>query len=99
MPEPGQITGDQAAALTGLAPSTHNSRAMRGKRAIGGGRRLLRHVMFQAALVASYHTPVLNLRRSIAQSVQAAQGRHHGCRKKACYNRKRALQTSPQPEC
>ena len=33
--------------------------AMRGKRAIGGGRRLLRHVMFQAALVASHHNPLL----------------------------------------
>lgn len=59
MPELGQITGEQAAALTGLAPIAHDSGAMRGKRTIGGGRRLLRHVMFQAALVASYHNPVL----------------------------------------
>jgi len=59
MPELGQITGEQAAALTGLAPFAHDSGAMRGKRAIGGGRRLLRHVMYQAALVASYHNPVL----------------------------------------
>ena len=33
--------------------------ALRGKRAIGGGRRHLRHVLFQAALVASHHNPVL----------------------------------------
>lgn len=59
MPELGQITGEQAAALAGLAPIAHDSGAMRSKRAIGGGRRLLRHVMFQAALVASYHNPVL----------------------------------------
>jgi len=59
MPELGQITGGQAAALTGLAPIAHDSGAMRGKRAIAGGRRLLRHVMFQAALVASHHNPVL----------------------------------------
>ena len=59
MPELGQITGEQAAALTGLAPIAHDSGAMRGKRAIGGGRRALRHVMFQAALVASHHNPVL----------------------------------------
>lgn len=32
---------------------------MYGKRAIGGGRRALRHVLFQAALVASHHNPVL----------------------------------------
>ena len=37
MPELGQITGAQDAALTGLAPIAHDSGAMRGKRAIGGG--------------------------------------------------------------
>ena len=59
MPELGLITGQQVAALAGLAPIAHDSGAMRGKRAIGGGRRLLRHVMFQAALVASKHNPDL----------------------------------------
>jgi len=59
MPELDQITGEQAAALTGLAPIASDSGAMRGKRAIGGGRRRLQHVMFQAALVASHHNPVL----------------------------------------
>ena len=59
MPELGQISGEQAAALTGLAPIAHDSGAMRGKRAIGGGRRALRHVLFQAALVASHHNPTL----------------------------------------
>jgi transposase len=61
MPELGQITGEQAAALTGLAPIAHDSGTLRGKRAIGGGRRLLRHVMFQAALVAAHHNPVLKI--------------------------------------
>lgn len=61
MPELGQITGEQAAALTGLAPIAHDSGSMRGKRTIGRGRRLLRHVMFQAALVASHHNPVLKV--------------------------------------
>lgn len=59
MPELGQITGEQAAALTGLAPIAHDSGKLRGKRAIAGGRRSLRHVMFQAALVAAHHNPVL----------------------------------------
>ncbi len=59
MPELGQISGEQAAALTGLAPIAHDSGAQRGKRAIGGGRRTLHHVLFQAALVASHHNPVL----------------------------------------
>jgi len=59
MPELGQISGEQAAALTGLAPIARDSGTLRGKRAIGGGRRSLRHVLFQAALVASHHNPVL----------------------------------------
>lgn len=59
MPELGQITGEQAAALTGLAPIAHDSGTPRGKRAVGGGRRVLRHVMFQAALVATHHNPSL----------------------------------------
>ena len=73
MPELGQISGEQAAALTGLAPIAHDSGAMRGKRAIAGGRRLLRHVMFQAALVASHHNPVL---KAFADRLRAA-GKPH----------------------
>lgn len=57
MPEIGTITGEEAAALTGLAPVAHDSGTLRGKRAIAGGRRALRHVMFQAALVAAHHNP------------------------------------------
>lgn len=73
MPELGQITGEQAAALTGLAPIAHDSSAMRGKRAIDGGRRLLRHVIFQAALGASHHNPVL---KAFADRLRAA-GKPH----------------------
>ncbi len=57
--ELGQISSAQAAALAGLAPFAHDSGALRGRRAIGGGRRQLRHVLFQAALVASCHNPTL----------------------------------------
>jgi transposase len=73
MPELGQITGEQAAALTGLAPIAHDSGSMRGKRAIAGGRRALRHVMFQAALVASHHNPIL---KTFADRLRAA-GKPH----------------------
>ncbi len=73
MPELGQITGEQAAALTGLAPIARDSGAMRGKRAIGGGRRALRHVLFQAALVASHHNPRLS---AFANRLRAA-GKPH----------------------
>lgn len=73
MPELGQISGEQAAALTGLAPIAHDSGALRGKRAIAGGRHLLRHVLFQAALVASHHNPVL---KPFADRLRAA-GKPH----------------------
>ena len=61
MPELGQITGEQAAALAGLAPIARDSGRMRGKRMIGGGRRALRQVLYQAALVASYHNTDLKV--------------------------------------
>ncbi|MFK7876800.1 MAG: IS110 family transposase, partial [Paracoccaceae bacterium] len=73
MPELGQISGEQAAALTGLAPIAHDSGALRGKRAIAGGRHMLRHVLFQAALVASHHNPVL---KPFADRLRAA-GKPH----------------------
>ena len=73
MPEIGTITGEQAAALTGLAPVAHDSGTLRGKRAIAGGRRALRHVMFQAALVAAHHNPRL---RSFADRLRKA-GKPH----------------------
>lgn len=59
LPELGRMTAGEAAAMTGLAPVPHDSGVMRGKRAIAGGRRSLRHVLFQAALAAAYHNPVL----------------------------------------
>ena len=73
MPEIGTITGKQAAALTGLAPVAHDSGTLRGKRATAGGRRALRHVMFQAALVAAHHNPSL---RSFADRLRKA-GKPH----------------------
>jgi len=59
IPKLDQISGEQAAALTGLAPIAHDSGTLRGKRAIGGARRLPWHVMFQAAIVVTHHNPVL----------------------------------------
>jgi len=69
MPEIGTITGEEAAALTGLAPVAHDSGTLRGNRAIAGGRRPLRHVMFQAALVAANHNPSL---KSFAERLRKA---------------------------
>jgi len=53
MPEPGRMTAGEVAAMTGLAPVLHDSGSMRGRRAIAGERRALRHVLFQAALAAA----------------------------------------------
>ena len=61
MPELGRISGEQAAALAGLAPVARDSGQMRGKRMIGGGRRALRCVLHQAALVASIRNKDLKL--------------------------------------
>jgi transposase len=73
MPEIGTITGEEAAALTGLAPVAHDSGTLCGKRSIAGGRRALRHVMFQAALVATHHNPSL---KSFADRLRKA-GKPH----------------------
>lgn len=59
MPELGQMTSGEAAAMIGLAPVAHDSGTLRGRRAIAGGRRALRHVLFQAALAAATHNPTL----------------------------------------
>lgn len=53
------MTAGEAAAMAGLAPVPHDSGAMRGKRAIAGGRRAIRHVLFQAPLAAACHNPLL----------------------------------------
>lgn len=73
MSELGNISSKQATARTGLAPIAHDSGTLRGKCAIGGRRRLLRHVMFQTALVASYHIPVL---KPFADRLRKAGNRH-----------------------
>jgi transposase len=59
LPELGRMTAGEAAAMTGLAPVPRDSGMMRGRRTIADGRRSLRHVLYQAALAAAYHNPVL----------------------------------------
>lgn len=54
MPEIGQITREQAAALAGLAPYDHDSGDQIGARHIAGGRERLRRALFTAALPASF---------------------------------------------
>jgi len=52
LPELGQISGKQLAALVGVAPLNRDSGAFRGARTTHGGRRALRCTLFMAALAA-----------------------------------------------
>jgi len=55
MPEIGQVSREQAAALAGLAPYDDDSAERRGARHIAGGRERLRGRLFSAALAAAFH--------------------------------------------
>ena len=59
MPELGQLNRREVAALVGVAPFNRDSGKMRGKRAIYGGGRPVRHGLYTAALVAARHNPIL----------------------------------------
>ena len=48
MPELGDCSGNAAAALLGVAPYAVESGLARGQRRIGGGRRVVRHALFEA---------------------------------------------------
>lgn len=58
-PELGHVSRQEAAALAGLAPFNNDSGAHKGKRAISGGRRSVRNVLYMAALSARRHNPVI----------------------------------------
>ncbi|MCW1932278.1 transposase [Pararhodobacter zhoushanensis] len=73
MPEIGTITGEETAALTGLAPVAHDRTTLRGKRAIVGVRRVLLHVVFQVAMVVAHHYASI---KSLADRLRKA-GRPH----------------------
>ncbi len=55
MPEIGQLSREQAAALAGLAPYDDDSAEHHGARHIEGGRERLRGSLFSAALAAAFH--------------------------------------------
>ena len=59
LPELGQLNRREVAALVGVAPFNRDSGRMRGKRAIYGGRRPVRHGLYMAAMVAARHDPIL----------------------------------------
>jgi transposase len=59
LPELGRLDRKQIAALAGLAPFTPQSGQWRGKSFIGGGRTVVRTVLFMGAMVAKRHNPIL----------------------------------------
>ena len=59
LPELGTFRDAEVAALVGVAPINHDSGMKSGKRFIKGGRKHVRDVLYQAALVASRFNPVL----------------------------------------
>jgi transposase len=69
LPQLGELNRRQVAALVGVAPFNRDSGKMRGKRAIYGGRRPVRHGLYMAALVAARHNPIL---RNFYQRLRAA---------------------------
>lgn len=59
VPELGQLNRQQIASLVGLAPFNRDSGQHQGKRAIGGGRKSVRSVLYMAALAAKRCNPVI----------------------------------------
>ena len=69
LPELGTLNRRQIAALVGVAPYNRDSGALRGKRAVWGGRSRVRAVLYMGALVASRHNPAI---RDFYQKLLAA---------------------------
>jgi transposase len=63
LPELGQLTRKQIAALVGVAPFEDQSGKRQGVRFIKGGRAAVRSPLYMAALVAGVHNPALKLFR------------------------------------
>ena len=57
VPELGALNNKQVASLMGVAPITQDSGALKGKRHIRGGRALVQHAVYMAALVATRFNP------------------------------------------
>jgi transposase len=69
LPELGQLTRQQIAALVGIAPLNRDSGASRGRRTTWGGRPAVRAGLYMAALVATQHNVVI---RTFYQRLVAA---------------------------
>lgn len=59
LPELGQIEKNKLSALCGIAPINHDSGKLYGIRSIYGGRRVVRNMLYMAAVSASVHNKVI----------------------------------------
>lgn len=59
LPELGMLSHKQIAALVGVAPHNRDSGTFRGQRRIGGGRSVVRKVLYMAAVTATRHNPTV----------------------------------------
>lgn len=59
LPELGQLTSRQIAALVGVAPMNRDSGKFRGKRGIWGGRAAVRKALYMATLACTRHNPAI----------------------------------------
>lgn len=59
LPELGELSRKEIAALVGVAPFNRDSGQFRGKRMVWGGRARVRSVLYMATLVATRHNPVI----------------------------------------
>lgn len=80
LPELGQLTNKQIAALTGVAPYNRDSGKLRGKRRIRGGRASVRTVLYMAVLSSVQHNHVI---KQFYQHL-VAQGKHKKVALTAC---------------
>jgi transposase len=80
LPELGQLSHRQIAALSGLAPFNRDSGYMKGRRRIKGGRAPIRTLLYMAMMCAIQHNPVI--KRFYEKLV--AQGKHKKVALTAC---------------
>jgi len=91
MPELGQCSPKEIAALAGLAPFNVDSGQYRGKRRIRGGRRRVRQALYMAAVTAAtrFQIPLQSLLSRLVQSREASKARPDRGRPQNPRNRKR----------
>jgi len=80
LPELGELTNKQIAALTGVAPYNRDSGKLQGKRRIRGGRATVRTILYMSMLTSIQHNPVI---KNFYQRL-VAEGKHKKVALTAC---------------